>query len=110
MDRPASTHPWCMRQHPCHGPSREMRTRRSIQQTNGRSRMRRNPGLDEPAPAIRSQWQALQKRPQASPLLSVWNGHDTLDRGTGGYRKQVRSSSRGGVTGSGVMQPRDPRR
>jgi hypothetical protein len=38
-----------------------------------------------------------------------WNGHDTRDRGTGGYRKQVRSGSRGSVIGSGVKQPRSDR-
>ena len=38
--------------------------------------------------------------------MPLWNSHDTLDRGTGGYRKQVRSSSRGSVTAPGVIRQR----
>jgi hypothetical protein len=39
--------------------------------------------------------------PDARATLSKRNGHDTLGREIGGYRKQMPSSSRGSMTGSG---------
>ena len=53
----------------------------------------RNPAVDEPTPATRSQWQALQKRPEASALLPDRNGTRSVDRPGRRWRRRARSRS-----------------
>jgi hypothetical protein len=88
------------------------RRRRHPERSARGSRSGRNPAVDEPAAAIRSQWQALQKRPQRGGLLPDRNGSERGAPAAKDCRSHpaTRTSSETRANANAGLGTRDPER